>query len=170
MQAYSQTIGPMVRGSKVSELETERCARLAQDWEMGIKNRRYHQNPVFKWHWLWIGSGTDDVTCVTYWNTGERPSVTQAEAAMEVNVSVFVLEQEEQGWETSLLGCATLSHWHQSSVSGTPDGGDEEARQYTSKPFPWFSTSCLLRLNRETYLFWMRSSRVGSLGFGEWVA
>lgn len=39
MQAYSQTIGPIVTGSKVSELETERCALLAQDWEMGIKKQ-----------------------------------------------------------------------------------------------------------------------------------
>lgn len=61
MQSYSQTIGPMVRGSKNSELETERCALPAQDWEMGIKNKQCHQNPMFKWHWLWIRSGTADV-------------------------------------------------------------------------------------------------------------
>lgn len=73
MQAYSQTIGPIVTGSKVSELETERCALLAQDWEMGIKNKRYHQSQpsvqvvlIMDWQgWL------DDITCVTYWNTGE---------------------------------------------------------------------------------------------------
>lgn len=48
--------------------------------------------------------------CVTYWNTGGAPPFTQAEAAVKVNVSVFILEQEEQGRETSPEGRATLNH------------------------------------------------------------
>lgn len=37
--SYSQMIGPMVRGSQISELETERCVLLVQGWEMGVKKQ-----------------------------------------------------------------------------------------------------------------------------------
>lgn len=70
------------------------CARLGHG--------REEKNPVFKCHSLWIGKATDDMKCVTYWNTVESPLVTQTEATMKVSGSVFILEQEEQGRETSL--------------------------------------------------------------------
>lgn len=93
---YSQMIGPMVRGLRGSELETERYVLLVQGYRVGegAKNKRCHQNPVLKWHWLWIDNAIDEVNCVTYWNTGGAPSVTQAQVTMKENVSVFIVEQE----------------------------------------------------------------------------
>lgn len=67
--------------------------------------------------------------CGTHWYTVVVPLVTQAEAAVKINVSVFTLEQEEQSRETSSEGWAAFNYWHLLAVSGTPvreEGGDQQ--------------------------------------------
>ena len=71
-----------------------------------------------------IDNAIDNVKPVTYWGTAGAPLVTQAEAAVEVHVTVFTVDQEKHGGETSLLGCAALDHFHLLSVSGAPGSED----------------------------------------------
>ena len=58
----------------------------------------------------------------THRRAGGVPLVTQVEAAVQVDVPVVPLEQEQQRREASLEGQATLLHGHLATVGGTPGG------------------------------------------------
>lgn len=66
---------------------------------------------------------------MTHWDTEEPSAVTQAEATVEEDIPILILEQEEQGRETSLVGQAAPDHCHLSLICGTPGREDEQDHQ-----------------------------------------